>query len=243
MGQKKNYLVLIIGDSGDLIDSLGKQLKAAGFTSIAAASGSEGLGRLNERTPDVVILTIPLAHEDGLALCAQIRTESTVPILAVTGRGSDQDCVNALGAGADDYIAKPFSPRCLEARILAAIRRANSEPYRSEPARRDAQPQVVGVLQSGSIQLDLTTCRVSIDGVVKSLTPNEFRLMAIFLRAPGEVFTREDLRRRVWPDDQHSLHLVEVHIANLRVKIERDPHHPTHIVTVRSTGYRLAVPA
>ncbi len=243
MGQKNDNHVLIIGDSGDLMDSVGKHLKAAGFATTTTTGGNEGLRRLYDGSPDLVIVAQPMAHEDGLALCAQVRTESTVPLIVVTGRGTENDCVEALGAGADDFIAKPFTARVLEARIYAAIRRSNAAPYRADPSASGAPPQAHGLLAVGDIRLDLTTCRVSVGGAVRTLTPNEFRLMAIFLRAPGEVFTREDLRRRVWPDDLHSLHLVEVHIANLRAKIEQDPHHPTHIVTVRSRGYRLALPA
>ncbi len=241
MGQINNNLVLIIGDSGAPTENLSTQLKAAGFACTIANSQIEGSDRLAEGSSDLVMLVLPMANEDGLAICAQLRSNSSVPIIAIAENGQEQDCIDALGAGSDDYISGPLSGRLLEARSMAAIRRATQAPYRFDPV--NGSGQMHGVLQVGGIRLDLTTCRVSVDGAVKTLTPNEFRLMAIFLSSPGAVFVREDLRRRVWPNDQHSLHLVEVHIANLRAKIERDPHHPVHIVTVRSRGYRLAIPS
>lgn len=243
MGQKNKNRILIVGGTADLTDSIAKQMKVAGFSYEIVAEGNVGIERLHSASPDLVVVTMPMAAGESIALCERIRSESAVAILAVGDSSSDQDCVAVLGAGADDYLCRPFVPRVVEARVQAAIRRAKSPSYRAVGVHEAEHLPSHGVLQVGGIRLDLTTCRVSVDGVTKTLTPNEFRLMAIFLRAPGEVFTREDLRRRVWPDDQHSLHLVEVHIANLRSKIERDPHHPSHIVTVRSRGYKLALPA
>ena len=241
MGQNNDGRVLLVGDRTDLADTVTAQLEAAGWPSIIASNGEEALHVASGGAPDVVVIVLPLHHENGAELCTTIRSESAVPIVCVTGRGSDQGLVDTLEAGADDYIAKPFSPRELVARIEAAIRRANIEPYRNETVPGRPYNGSHGVLQAGNVRLDLTTCRVSVNGKMKTLTPNEFRLMAVFMRAPGEVFTREELRKRVWPDDQHSLHLVEVHIANLRAKIEVDPHHPVYVVTVRSRGYKFAV--
>jgi DNA-binding response OmpR family regulator len=240
MGHNNNYRVLMIGDRSDLAASLATQLQSHGYPSVVAATGEEGVQLLNEGSPDLVMIVQTLPHENGLAQCRAIRGASAVPVIVVTGRGAEQHCVDSLEAGADDYVAKPLTPRELVARMEAAIRRSNMQPYRSDKGRGHRESE--GVLQVDNVRLDLTTCRVNVNGAVKTLTPNEFRLMAIFMRAPGEVFTREDLRKRVWPDDQHSLHLVEVHIANLRAKIESDPHHPNYIVTVRSRGYKFVTP-
>ena len=242
MAPKTKHSILMIGERAELADSIAKHLQSSGFPSVFACSGQEGVELLNENSPDLVLTVLPMPHEDGLAVCRTIRSESAVPIIIVGARGVQPGCVESLEAGADDYVAKPINPRELSARIEAAIRRSNAKPYRLHPGADQVFAESTGVIEVGGIRLDLTTCRVSVYGKVKTLTPNEFRLMAVFMRAPGEVFTREDLRKRVWPDDQHSLHLVEVHIANLRSKIETDPHHPSYIVTVRSRGYKFATP-
>jgi two-component system, OmpR family, response regulator ResD len=242
MGQNTNYRFLLLSDHGDLADEVAGELESAGFKPVEAAPGGDGPQLVRDESPDVVVIAMPVMHDNALALCRDIRGTSGVPIIVVSARCTEDACVDALEAGADDYIGKPVGPRELAARVASVIRRAGSEPYGPAAAHPRGGPESHGVIQVGTVRLELTTCRVTVDGVTRTLTPNEFRLMAIFLRAPGEVFTREDLRRRVWPDDQHSLHLVEVHIANLRAKIEVDPHHPAHIVTVRSRGYKFSAP-
>jgi len=232
--------IVILGDPTAFSRTIAAQVRDAAYRPVTTEALIDTVAIVRRHTPDLVIVALPLDGSDGAA-CEQIRLQSSVPIIAISLSPSDRECRETLESGADDYLAGPCNQGVLEARIMAAIRRATAPPYRAD----DADPAGAlehAVLQVGSIRLDLTTCRVSVDGAVSTLTPNEFRLLAIFMRAPGEVFTREDLRRRVWPDNRHSLHLVEVHIANLRAKIERDPHHPVHIVTVRSKGYRLSIP-
>jgi DNA-binding response OmpR family regulator len=164
-----------------------------------------------------------------------------VPILVVCDQAEEVEIVGLLAAGADDCVRRTIGEIELAGRILSAARRAGAAPYHGTSSPSSRKSHRVSTLRAGGVRLDLTTCRVSVGAKTCTLTPNEFRLMAVFLRSPGEVFSREDLRRRVWPNDVHSLHLIEVHIANLRAKIEIDPHRPNHILTVRSRGYKFAV--
>ena len=235
-----SYRVLLIGADGELMSGVEQQLYSSGHTCLLAFNGPDGLVRLRDGSLDLVVLLVPTPYQEAFALCRSIRLDSHIPIIALSARNSVKACVGLLGAGADDYVLANCAHAEMAARVEAAVRRANAAPFRSDSTPDRAGVPAHGVLSVGDIRLDLNTCRITVDNVVRTLTPNEFRLMAIFLRAPGEVFTREDLRKRVWPTDQHSLHLVEVHIANLRTKIERDPHHPTRIVTVRSRGYTFA---
>lgn len=243
MGLKNNYRVLLIGGHSALTQKLGDDLDKAGFGCVPAADGNVALQQLRDTVLDLVLIAMSNNDNDGASICKMIASESAIPMIAVSELGNEQECIDMLSAGADDYMAGAPGSRELSARMLAAIRRAKMDPYPARSIRDRSLQETDGVLKVGSVRLDLHTCRVSVNGNVRTLTPNEFRLLAVFLRAPGEVFTREDLRKRVWPDDQHSLHLVEVHIANLRVKIENDPHHPDFIITVRSRGYRFAVQA
>ena len=239
MGQEHKPRVLLTGD-GQSTESATQLLEFIGCLAVTLAAEDKAADILRETAPDLVLLAVSSVHDPGIALCRAMRSVSGVPIIVLVGRGTEQACVDCLTAGADDFITKPSSSAVLGARIEAVIRRANADSYHATSEAFRCFPPSEGVLRVGNVRLDLTTCRVTVNGTVRTLTPNEFRLLAIFMRAPGDVFTREDLRRRVWPDDQHSLHLVEVHIANLRAKIEADPHHPAYIVTVRSRGYKFA---
>lgn len=243
MGKTLDYRILIIDKDAKHRDDLAAHLRTHGVPSVSAATGGEGLQLVREGSPDLILLASQLPDQKGTELCHAIRTETSTPIILLSRHDNDEECIEGLQAGADDYLGKPYSERVLMARIEAALRRSNGVAPNASSSDAHAHSESHGVLTVGNVRLELTTCRVYFNNTVKTLTPNEFRLMAVFMRAPGEVFTREDLRRRVWPDDQHSLHLVEVHIANLRAKIEPDAHHPQYIVTVRSRGYKFSTPS
>lgn len=249
MGMSHNQRILIIAEECEPARALAAHLKQQGFHPLAAPSGQEGLRLFHQEMPGLVLLDAALPDEDSLTLCRHLRRESPVPILILSEFNAEQDCVAALEAGADDYLVKPLRLRELTARIHA-IRRRTERAFTSMPTAASELPAgPENILEVGDIRLMLTSCRVEVQGRIDTLTPNEFRLLAVLMNAPGEVFTREDLRERVWPKDgqdpakKHlSLHLVEVHIANLRKKIEEDQHHPKRLITVRSQGYRLATP-
>ena len=241
MFRNQNYRILVIDENANLTETIAVQLLAQGYTPITATTIESGLKLLCQESPDILLMSSKMTRQNSLDLCQNIRRDSAAPIILFDGNDSEDDLAAAFEAGAEDYVPSPLSVRELTIRSQAVLRRVmtysmigNISPANYPPSEPD------NVLRSGDVQLDLTSCRAEIKDRNVTLTPNEFRLLAILMRSPGEVFTREELRRRVWPDDQHSLHLVEVHIANLRSKIEDDAHHPQYVVTVRSRGYKFA---
>lgn len=241
MFRNQNYRILVIDENANLTETIAVQLLAQGYTPITATTVESGLKLLCQESPDILLLSSKMTRQNSLDLCQNIRRDSAAPIILFDGIDSEDDLAAAFEAGAEDYVPSPLSVRTLTIRSQAVLRRVmtysmigNISPANYPPSEPDS------ILHAGDVRLDLTSCRAEIKDRNVTLTPNEFRLLAILMRSPGEVFTREELRRRVWPDDQHSLHLVEVHIANLRSKIEDDAHHPQYVVTVRSRGYKFA---
>jgi len=240
MEPKSDNRILILSDRIDLADETAIELQTLGFSGVIAQGIQEAVEFVEDRNVSVVLIVSASSHSAAKAYCGTIRTVSAVPILAVCHRAGEHDVAGVLASGADDCVRPSVGHVELAARVRSLIRRAATPSYQAgaAPFRRDRDSG--SALRVGVVRLDLTTCRVSVNGRAHMLTPNEFRLMAVFMGAPGEVFSREDLRRRVWPNERHSLHLIEVHIANLRTKIEVDPHRPAYILTVRSRGYKFA---
>ncbi|TLN06673.1 response regulator transcription factor, partial [bacterium] len=179
---------------------------------------------------------IMLPKLDGFEVCRILRREMTVPILMLTAKTEEIDKVVGLELGADDYMTKPFSVRELLARIRAMLRR--TEMMKQEiAASKEAQPSLVKV---GSLEIDPTRHQVSLSGSVLDLSPKEFDLLAFLASNPGRVFSRDYLLERVWGYDYAGgTRTVDVHIRWLRQKIEVDPAHPRHLLTVRGVGYKF----
>jgi len=225
--------ILIIEDDPDLAQVCSEHLTEQGFTPTVAATGQEGRQVLRDKVPDLILLDLTLPDVDGVSLCQSIREQSDTPIIIVSGRKDEEDRVKGLNIGADDYLTKPVSLRELTARVHAVLRR-----FDRTPAQEDA-PSYLAV---GDVRLNLTFSRVDIGGQSVGLTPNEFRLLAALMQKPGQVLTRHELLETVWEEASDNLHLVEVHIANLRSKIEENPRRPRRLVTVRSFGYKFVDP-
>ena len=241
MFRNQNYRVLVIDENATLTVTIGAQLQAQGYTPIIANNVEAGLKLLCQESPDIILMSSHLSRQNSLDLCQHIRRDTAAPIVLFNGPDTEDDLLAAFEAGAEDYVPAPLSVKSLVARSQAILRRVMTYSMLGSitaPNYPPSEPE--SILQAGDVKLDLTSCRAEINDRHVTLTPNEFRLLAILMRVPGEVYTREELRRRVWPDDKHSLHLVEVHIANLRSKIEEDAHHPQYVVTVRSRGYKFA---
>lgn len=175
--------------------------------------------------PDLVLLDIMLPGLDGIEVCKRIRGESGVPIVMLTARTDTVDVVVGLGAGADDYILKPFKAQELIARVRARLRRSD-----------DVEPERLTI---GDLVIDVAGHSVRRDGVPLALTPLEFDLLVALARKPWQVFSREVLLEQVW-GYRHAgdTRLVNVHVQRLRSKVERDPEHPEIVVTVRGVGYK-----
>ena len=222
--------ILVVDDEPAIVDTLTYALRRDGYDVESADAGPPALEAARSRTFDLVVLDVMLPSLAGTEVCRQLRAESAVPIILLTARDDEVDRVVGLELGADDYVTKPFSMAELLSRVRALLRRRELD--RAEQPSR--------VLRAGSLELDTVSHEVSVDGRVIPLTPSEFRLLAILAEEPERAFSRAEILRRLWQTsyvgDERA---CDSHIVNLRRKIERDPGHPTRIVTVRGLGYKL----
>jgi DNA-binding response OmpR family regulator len=228
--------ILIIEDEDGIIHLLNLYLKDAGYDVVVAKDGADGLALHAREQPDLVILDIMLPAVDGFEVCRRIRAWSKTPILMLTARGSEDDRINGLELGADDYLVKPFSPREVVSRVRAILRRiGNAEeakPVVSKPASTD-------ILSFPRLMIDLLARRVEVNGKEVALTPTEFDLLALLARSPERVFTRELLMNKVWGYDYlGDGHTIDVHMSALRKKIEGESG-LRYVKTVWRVGYRF----
>jgi len=237
--------ILIIEDEEGIIHLLNLYLKDAGYNVAAARDGADGLALHAREHPDLVILDIMLPAIDGFEVCRRIRAWSKTPILMLTARSSEDDRINGLELGADDYLVKPFSPRELVSRVRAILRRTGTgnmdAPEMHATPGSETQTTTNNILRFPGLTIDLLARRVEINGYEVALTPTEFDLLALLAKSPDRVFTREMLMNKVWGYDYlGDGHTIDVHISALRKKIEIDPE-LRYIKTVWRVGYRFEV--
>ena len=222
--------ILLVEDEPSLVETVRYALEREGFGVTVARDGREALERFATEPPDLVILDLMLPAVSGLDVCRRIRETSTVPIVIVTAKDAEADKVAGLELGADDYVTKPFSVRELVSRVRANLRRSQM-----------TVPDAAGeVLTGGPIRLDAARHEVTVRGDPVAFPPKEFELLESFLRSPGRLLTRERLIQRIWGGDYvGDTKTLDVHVKRLRQKIERDPHEPEHLLTVRGLGYKF----
>lgn len=225
--------VLVVDDEQPIVDLIRGYLEREGFEVVTAFDGQRALELARSERPDLVILDLMLPGIDGLEVCRQLRQFSDAYVLMLTARTEEVDRIVGLTVGADDYVTKPFSPRELVARVRAMLRR----PRSAQSSGTEAP------MQFGELVIDEAGHEVSRGDELLSLTPIEFSLLVTLARYPGMVFTRAQLIDQVWgPDFYGDEHVVDVHLSNLRKKLERDPGHADYIDTVRGVGYRFRKP-
>lgn len=203
-----------------------------GYDVVAAANGQEALQLFSQETLDLVVLDVMMPKIDGLTVCREIRKTSDIPIIMLTALGEIADRIVGLEMGADDYISKPFSPKELEARIKAILRRTEQGSATSDPT--------VGVIQVGSLQVDVNKRQVYVNGARIRLTGIEFDLLQLLVSRSGESIPRADILNEIWgytPSRHSDLRVVDVHVSRLRSKLEDDPGNPEYIHTDRGRGY------
>jgi two-component system, OmpR family, response regulator len=223
--------VLLVDDEDSIQKLLTYPLEREGFRVVQARDGEEALARFDEQPVDLVVLDVMLPKLDGLEVCKQLRSQSTVPIIMLTARDDELDKVLGLELGADDYITKPFSIREFRSRVRALLRRASLQ--------RDGQREDEVIEQEG-LKLDLGKRTVEVGDHVVELTYVEFELLAILAANPGRVYTRRALLESLWGDAEYrDQRTIDVHVRHLREKIERDPSAPELILTMRGAGYRF----
>lgn len=232
--------ILIIEDEEGIIHLLNLYLKDAGYLTIAARDGADGLALHAREHPDLVVLDIMLPAIDGFEVCRRIRAWSQTPILMLTARSAEDDRINGLELGADDYLLKPFSPRELVSRVRAILRRIPSS-QEAKPASKETKEDEKSVLRFPGLSVDLLARRVEVQGREVALTPTEFDLLALMAQSPDRVFTREILMNKVWGYDYlGDGHTIDVHISALRKKIEAGEQQ-RYIKTVWRVGYRFEI--
>jgi len=220
--------LLIIDDDARLAAMVSDYLTAAGFVVERRSTGGEGLAALDGAAFDAVILDVMLPDIDGFEVCRTIRARAETPILMLTARGEEMDRVVGLEIGADDYLAKPFSPRELQARIRAILRRGRV-------------PAADAGLRFGRLHIDRASRTVRVDGEEKILTSYQFDLLAALADNAGRVLNRERLLDLVKGEELEAFdRSIDVHISRIRAAIEDDPKHPRRIITVRGAGYVFA---
>jgi two-component system, OmpR family, KDP operon response regulator KdpE len=222
-------LVLVVEDDPQMRRFLRASLGAEGLTVLEAERGEEALGLAANHNPDIVLMDLGLPDADGIVLTRRLREWTAVPVIVLSARGREADKVEALDAGADDYLTKPFGVGELLARIRVALRHAT--------ASRDSTEAVAVV---GALRVDFSRREVTRNGEGVHLTPIEYRLLALLLKNRGKVLTHRQILKDVWgPSDVDRTHHLRVHMAGLRRKIERDPARPRLLVTELGVGYRL----
>ena len=231
---QRQPLALLIDDLDEIRRTVRERMSANGFRVIEADSGEGGLAALASHAVDVVVLDVGLPGLDGFAVLRAIRETSNVPVIMLTGADHEADKVLGLELGADDYVLKPFSARELVARVRAVLRRATPvEPMASTDQSR--------LLTFRRLSIDTAARTATVDGTLLTLTPREFDLLVFLCSSPGKAFTREDLLREVWNSEPEwqNVSTVTEHVHRLRRQIEVDPSSPTHLITVRGSGYRF----
>ncbi len=222
--------VLVIDDEEALLEMITYALKEAGYQVKTATNVSDGARLLKDWQPGLLILDVMLPDGSGLELCKEVRSSSDVPIIILSARSEEIDRILGLELGADDYVTKPFSPRELVSRVKAQFRRQDADAHRRG-----------NVLTMRDLKIDLESHQAFVKKKALQLTNSEFQILALLARNPGKVFSRTAILNYLWDGgfvgDERT---VDVHIHNLREKLEPDTQKPTYLLTVRGLGYRLA---
>ncbi|MGO4784809.1 response regulator transcription factor [Cryobacterium sp. W22_MBD10_FK3] len=219
--------ILVIDDDPTVAEIVCRYLVAAGFVVDQARDGHSGLAQAEAQRPDLVVLDRMLPVLDGIEVCRRIKAAWAIPVIMLTALNQEEDRIDGLEAGADDYLAKPFSPRELVLRVQSVLRRTVPEPAHGE------------AVAAGPFALDLGAHEVRMHGEPLVLTSREFDLLAHLIGHPHRALSREELLKSVWGWDFGDLSTVTVHVRRLREKIERDPTNPRLLKTVWGVGYRF----
>jgi DNA-binding response OmpR family regulator len=222
--------ILLVDDDPGVLDVVAFMLRREGFDVDEERDGTAALERARANPYDIVILDVMLPGASGTDVCRALRAESDVPIVMLTARDAEIDRVLGLELGADDYVTKPFSTAELLSRVRAILRRRELDRATGGVTRREL----------GGLQIDLSRHEVTVDGDRVHLTLSEFKVLSLLAEQPERVISRRELMQHLWASEHvGDEHACEVHISNLRRKIEKDPTQPERLVTVRGMGYKL----
>jgi two-component system alkaline phosphatase synthesis response regulator PhoP len=222
--------VLVVDDDVKTVELVKLYLNRDGYQVLTAYDGVEALRLARQGHPELIVLDLMLPGVDGLEICRTLRSESDVPIIMLTAKTTEQDRLIGLALGADDYVTKPFSPKELAARVRAVLRRLPDEVQQG--------PEEI---KHGELRVNFVKREVSLAGKPLNLTMIEFKLLGVLIKEPGRVFSRAQLIEKALGYDFDGFdRTIDVHILNLRRKLEPDPKHPTYIKTAYGAGYKLS---
>lgn len=227
--------VLVADDEASIRRILETRLKMIGYDVITAADGEEAIAQFNKHNPDLVILDVMMPKTDGYGVTREIRRTSDIPIIILTALGDVSERITGLELGADDYVIKPFSPKELEARVKAVLRRTSNREVVA-PVGKVAK----NVITTGQIKIDTARRQVFRKNERIRLTGMEFSLLELLVNNSGQAYSRNEILQHVWaypPDHRIDTRVVDVHISRLRSKLEQDPTNPELILTARGIGY------
>jgi DNA-binding response OmpR family regulator len=228
----ENIKIVVIDDESSVQEVVKAYLEKDGYLVYVAGNGADGLALAERTKPALIVLDLMLPDISGEEVCREIRSRSDVPILMLTAKAGEEERIEGLQIGADDYLVKPFSPRELVARVRAVLRRTQG-----------VETPLVAVvsLDEGRLEIDTVQHVVRCEGVDVALTPNEYKLLITLARYPGRVYSRYELVNHVQGYDYEGYErTIDVHVKNLRKKIEPNPRKPRYVETVTGVGYRLA---
>jgi len=221
--------ILVVDDDRKTVDLIRLYLEKDGYRVLVAYDGRRAIEIARNRRPGLIILDLMLPKVDGLDVCRLLRAESNVPIIMLTAKTTEDDKLEGLDIGADDYVTKPFSPRELVARVRVVLRRGMAEEV-SGPSQ----------IQLGNLEVDFVRHEARVEGTSVHLTPKEFTLLEIMIKQPGRVYSRLELLELAFGFDYQGFErTVDVHVMNLRKKIEPDPAQPRYVHTVYGIGYKF----
>ncbi len=227
--------ILVADDETSVRDAVGYALQQEGFDVTLAVDGDDAEQKLegDGNRFDLLVLDIMMPGRSGLDLCRDVRARSPVPIILLTAKDAEVDKVVGLEVGADDYVTKPFSVRELLGRVRAQLRRRELD--------RSSSASEAKTIEAGSVRIDLGRHLVTVRGQAVNLTRSEFQVLRLLAERPGQVFSRLEIMEELWQSEfSGDVRACDVHISNLRQKVERDPQDPELVLTVRGVGYRLA---
>jgi DNA-binding response OmpR family regulator len=227
---QRDMTILIVDDESRIRDFVRMNLELEHYRVIEASDGVQALDQLRENLPDLIVLDVMMPEMDGFETLQAIREVSTVPVIMLTVRQGEQDKIHGLDLGADDYLAKPFSPRELLSRIRALLRRSLMAP----PSRKTE------IVVDPDLSIDFARREVVVRGKKVVLRPTEYRLLYHLVSNAGRLLTHETLLSKVWGREyRDEAHYLRLYITYLRQKLEKDPAHPQYILTERGVGYRF----
>ncbi len=228
-----NATVLVVDDDPEIVSAITKLLELEGYTVLKAYDGLEALEVLSLNKVHLILMDLMMPRVDGLSAVMQIRKSKNIPIIILSARTEDSDKILGLNVGADDYIAKPYNPMELLARVGSQLRRY----FRLGAS---TEPEGGNVLSVGGLRMDLDSREFFVDESSIKLTSTEWGIMELFMRTPGKVYSAEDIYRAVWKEDAHAVeNTVTVHIRRIREKIEINPKEPRYLKVIWGIGYKL----